>query len=64
MWFEDLQDGHRGEWNNISNSESICCSDASITKTHLFKYMEKFHLEKTEIFQIKTPIFFIFLLKT
>ena len=35
----------------------------NITKTHLFKYIENF-TTKTESFQIKILIFFIFLLKT
>ena len=35
-----------------------------ITKTRLFKYIENFTSKKIENFQIKTLIFFIFLLKT
>ena len=32
MWFQDFQDGHPvwiAKWNNLSNSESLCCSAAS-----------------------------------
>ena len=36
----------------------------NITKTYLFKYTENFTTKKTESFQIKILIFFIFLLKT
>ena len=36
----------------------------NITKTRLFKYIEKYTTKKTESFQIKILIFFIFLLKT
>ena len=35
-----------------------------ITKTRLFKYIEIFTTKKTENFQIKILIFFLFLLKT
>ena len=35
-----------------------------ITKTRLFKYIENFTIKKTESFQLKILIFFIFLLKT
>ena len=36
----------------------------TITKTHLFKYIENFYHPKTESFQIKILIFFLFLFKT
>ena len=30
MWFKEFQDGRCGrEWNNFSNSKSLCCSDSS-----------------------------------
>ena len=36
----------------------------NITKTRLFKYIENFTTKKSESFQIKPLIFFIYLLKT
>ena len=47
-----------------ASAQSGQCLLGPITKTRLFKYIEKLITEKMKIFRQKIQIFFIFLLKT